>query len=174
MTHGTYEAIDAAPTLRFERDLRHPVAKVWHAITDPAQLPHWFPGTVTLDLRVGGALQFAESDMTFEGEVTALEPQRRFAFTWGGDQLDFELEPTDDGAACVLRLTVVLSEAVKAARDAAGWHVCLDRLAQLLDGTPGAPLSSDATAEWRSHYEEYEQRGFPAGAPIPEKAHGGR
>lgn len=168
MTHGTYEAIDAAPTLRFERDLRHPVAKVWRAITDPAQLAHWFPGTVTLDLRVGGELRFAEGDMTFEGEVTALEPQRRFAFAWGGDQLDFELEPTDDGAGCRLRLTVVLSETVKAARDAAGWHVCLDRLAQLLDGTPGPPPSPEATAEWRRRYAEYEQRGLPTGAWVPE------
>ena len=40
--------------------------------------------------------------------------------------LRFELEP--DGSGSVLTLTVTFPEYGKAARDAAGWHVCLEQL----------------------------------------------
>ena len=59
-----------------------------------------------------------------EGSVTALDPPRRFSFTWGDEHLHIELEPDGDG--CRLRFTQVLSTREQASRDAAGWHVCLD------------------------------------------------
>jgi hypothetical protein len=62
---------------------------------------------------------------------------------------------------------VLLDSREKAARDGAGWHVCLDRLEQQLAGVPTSAPGSEPTTEWRSHYEEYQRRGLPAGAPIP-------
>jgi hypothetical protein len=41
--HGTYETIDGRPAVCFERRLAHPVARVWTAITEPADLAQWFP-----------------------------------------------------------------------------------------------------------------------------------
>jgi hypothetical protein len=100
------------------------------------------------------------------GEITELDPPRRFGFTWGEDHLRFELEPVAGGAGCALRLTVGLGTRDKAARDSAGWHVCLDRLEGVLAGDDG-PTATGASGEWRTLYEEYQRRGAPAGAAVP-------
>ena len=152
--------------LRFERRLAHPIEKVWRAVSEPSELAHWFPCSVEADeLRVGAALRFVFPEevggMTMDGEVTALEPPRLLAFTWGEDELRFELEPHGDGGT-LLRFSDVIAEQDKAARDAAGWDVCLARLDQRLAGETAEP------PEWRPFYEEYERLGFPTGAPIPD------
>jgi len=102
---------------------------------------------------------------SWDGVITELDPPRRFSFTWGDELLKIELEPDGDG--CRLRFTQVLSSADAAARDAAGWHVCLDRLESLLSGDPGEAPGTEATSEWSEHYEKYRRRGVPAGAGIP-------
>ena len=56
---------------------------------------------------------------------------------------------------------------LNAARNAAGWHVCLDRLAARLAGEQTAAPGSGPTEEWRGHYDEYQRRDVPSGAPIP-------
>jgi uncharacterized protein YndB with AHSA1/START domain len=171
--YGSYDTIEDTPTLSFERRLSHPVERVWQAITDPDALQHWFPSAVEADLRVGGTMKFTfeghtlpDGSNSMPGEVTELDPPRLFAFDWGEDNLRFELEPVDGGAGCALRLTVALGTRDKAARDAAGWHVCLDRLERLMDGEDG-PAATGATSDWRALYEEYERRGAPVGAEIP-------
>lgn len=169
---GTYELIENRPTLRFERRIAHPVESVWRAVTEPSELSHWFPCEVALELRLGGPITFSfphnpltNSPLTLHGEVTELDPPRRFSFTWGEDHLHFALEPLDDGAACLLLFTVELDSADKAARDGAGWHQCLDGLERLLGGEDEARPSEPS--DWRSRYDEYRRRGFPATAPIP-------
>jgi uncharacterized protein YndB with AHSA1/START domain len=168
--YGAYDTIENRPRLRFERRLSHPIDAVWRAITESDELVHWFPSRVEVDeLRPGAGMTFRFESMplkdaptTMSGRVTDFEPPRLFAFYWGEDHLRFELEPvagSEDG--CVLRLTVLLDSREKAARDGAGWHVCLDRLEARLVGRNGA---SD---DWRGIYEEYRRRGVPAGAPIP-------
>ncbi len=49
-----------------QRELRHPVEKVWRAITEPGQLAGWFPAAVELDLRLDGPVTF-----TFEEDPGA-------------------------------------------------------------------------------------------------------
>jgi uncharacterized protein YndB with AHSA1/START domain len=166
MTHGTLETVDGRAALRFERRLAHPVETVWQAVTQPAELAHWFPAEVTVDLRVGGAMTFdqGEGEPT-GGEVTELDPPRVLAFLWGEDQLRVELEPDDRG--CVLRFTHVIGDERRAARDAAGWHVCLDALERRLAGEPPAGPHSGLGSPWEPLYEEYAGRGLPVGAPIP-------
>ena len=58
---------------------------------------------------------------------------------------------------------MLLDSREKAARDSAGWHVCLDRLEVRLAGS-GEPGEGE---DWRGLYEEYQRRGVPAGAPVP-------
>ena len=150
--------------LRFERRYPHPIEKVWRAISEPGELAGWFPCSVAYDeLRVGAAVRFVFGDevgaMELDGEITAAEAPRLLAFTWGPDELRFELEP--DGEGTLLRFTDVLGEQDKAARDAAGWEVCLARLGQSLAGEEIQP------PDWQGFYEQYEGLGFPAGAPIP-------
>jgi uncharacterized protein YndB with AHSA1/START domain len=169
--YGTYETRGDRPTLRFERRLSHPVDVVWRAITESGELEHWFPSRVVVDqLRPGAELRFEFEHMpidaptTMTGRVTDFEPPHLFAFFWGEDHLRFELEPLPaDADACLLRLTVLLDSRDKAARDSAGWHVCLDRLEARLDGS-GA-LGQDG--DWTGLYEDYQRRGMPAGAPVP-------
>jgi uncharacterized protein YndB with AHSA1/START domain len=166
--YGTYETIDGRPAVRFERRYPHPVERVWGAVTDPAQLAQWFPNTVEVDLREGGRMhfEFPDGEMEpMEGSVTELDPPRRFSFTWGDEHLHIELEPDGDG--CRMRFTHVLSTREQAARDAAGWHVCLDRLEQLLAGAAGEAPGPAPTSEWGEHYAAYQRRGLPAGAPVP-------
>jgi uncharacterized protein YndB with AHSA1/START domain len=173
--YGSYATIEDTPTLSFERRLSQPVNRVWRAITEPDELRHWFPSAVQADLRLGGAMQFTFEGHTLPGgshsmpgEITELDPPQVFGFYWGEDHLRFELEPVDGDAACTLRLTVQLATRDKAARDAAGWHVCLNRLERLTEGEDG-PAASDVSTDWRALYEEYERRGAPVGAEIPDE-----
>ena len=144
--HVEYATIDDRPALNFERRIAHPVDAVWRAITEPEQLEHWFPSSVELDLRVGGEMTF-----TFREMPLAEQPMT--------------LAPADQGT--LLRFTAMLDAKDKAARDAAGWHMCLDRLELQLGGATTA-LGTEPTGEWRGRYEEYVGRGFPTGAPVPD------
>jgi len=139
-------------------------------VTDPNQLAHWFPTTVDVDVRVGAAmsLDFPNGGPDeMKGEVTELEPPRLFAFLWGDELLRFELEPADGGRACRLRLTHFLPRSNEAARTAAGWHVCFDRLDQLVTTGAAEAPSSEPTEEWLELYERYIEAGMPSGAAVP-------
>ena len=165
---GTYLEIDGRPALRFERSIPHSIERVWRAISEPGEIRRWFPAAVEFEPRVGGAMKFEFDDPDApptEGRVTALEPPHLFAFDWGGEQLRFELEPTRDG--CRLRFTHFLSEGIQAARDAAGWEMCLTQLDLLLAGeNPEAP-GIGATPEWRDLHDKYVAAGLPSGAEVP-------
>jgi Activator of Hsp90 ATPase homolog 1-like protein len=100
------------------------------------------------------------------GEFREVSAPRRLSFTWGEDELSFELEERDGGAACRLSFEVVLDAAGKAARDAAGWDDCLDMLAIVVSGE--APARPSESAGWRARYDQYKGRGFPADAPLPQ------
>jgi uncharacterized protein YndB with AHSA1/START domain len=127
--HGILEA---GPRLRFTRHLAHPPEKVWRAVTEPEHLEHWFPDTIVVERwEVGAPLHFEHPGVySFEGEVLALEPGTMWAIRWGTDEIRVELEP--DGEGTKLTLLDTFDEYGKAARDAAGWHACLDQLEQEL------------------------------------------
>ena len=179
--NGTFQTVAGHPTLRFERRLKHPVEKVWRALTEPAELEHWFPqrveGASSADggpFVPGGKLRFPfreplmlgdEDEVVpdFEGEVLEVDPPRLLSYTWAGDVLRFELIPDgDDG--CLLVFTDTFTEHGKAARDGSGWHVCLDGLEARLDHA--APPEAD---RWRGLYDHYAAAFGPeaATAPLP-------
>jgi uncharacterized protein YndB with AHSA1/START domain len=169
--YGTYEIVEDRSALTFERRLAHSVERVWRAVTEPAELAHWFPSAMSGDLEPGGTLtfEFPGGEMpAMQGEVIEADPPRCLAFTWGEDLLRIELEP--DGEGCLLHFVVLFDDAERASRDAAGWHVCLDRLASRLRGRPAQAPGGEPTAEWRARYEQYRERGLPTGAPVPEPA----
>ncbi len=118
--------------VRLERHLPDPPGRVWHAITDPEALRAWFPCDVHVaggEWVVGASIMFRFSpevmNLTLNGVVLAVDEPRSLAFTWGVETLRFELSPDDDGTKLVL-IDELSPEA--AARNAAGWDDCLDRL----------------------------------------------
>ena len=150
--HGTYETIDGRPALRFERRLPHPAGLVWRALTEPGELAHWFPALVERELEPGGKMTFTFADGGLppsDGHVHEVEPPRLFAFSWGEEELRFELEELADGRECLLRFTHLLEQRDQAANNAAGWHVCLDRLAAHLRGEAVEAPGTEMTDELR-------------------------
>ena len=55
---GTLERRDGRYILRYERRLRHPLDRVWAAITEPEQIVAWL-GEADLELVAGGAVECA-------------------------------------------------------------------------------------------------------------------
>ncbi|MFF4585240.1 SRPBCC domain-containing protein [Streptomyces sp. NPDC001388] len=157
---------DGRPAVRFTRTYAHPVASIWHLVTDPAELAGWFPSRVETELRPGAAIRFSGDPRTPEstGRVLAVDAPRHLSFAWGGDELRLDLEADDDGTR--LTLTNVLAAADASARNAAGWEVCLAALDALAES--GAPVASDGgTRSWEAYYRAYVEAGFPSGAPVP-------
>ena len=168
MDLGSFIEFEGRPAVRFERTYDHPVERVWAAVTDPGELAHWFPSSVELEPRPGGTISFSADPHTSRqtGVILAFDPPRRIAYTWGGDELHVELEPLSPGR-CRLILINVLADRSAAARNAAGWDVCLEELAKLLAGRPGGGPHADGAAPWQPRYDAYLAAGMPSGADIP-------
>ena len=163
MTYGTLHDTDRGPQLRFVRELKHPPAKVWRALTSAEHLSAWFPHTVVVDEWVPGApLQFTlvRGD-SFDGEVLAVEEERLLEFRWGTDVVRFELVPDGDGTRLIFSDT--MDELGKAARDGAGWHVCLDQLERHLDGETTDESTSD---QWKRVHAAYVEQFGPEASSI--------
>ncbi|RSM42234.1 hypothetical protein DMA12_21845 [Amycolatopsis balhimycina DSM 5908] len=132
--------IDDRPVLRLERRLKHAPERVWRAITDPAELAHWFPARVDVDLRDGGAIQFTfpGEDTTTTGRVVTADPPREFTFVWNDDTLRWLISPDGDGSLLEFTHTFGRGDPaiakLAAGRNAAGWDVCLDALDARLAG----------------------------------------
>lgn len=146
MSEATLLRTGARPVLRFERHLTRPVDAVWRAVTDPLEMRSWFPTRVVIDeWKTGAPLthHFDEHDIDpLPGTVLDWDPPHRVSFTWGTDTISFELTPAQDGGT-VFVLTEELSANV-AARNAAGWESCLDRLDRGADD-----------GSWQPRFERY-------------------
>lgn len=168
MDMGTFVDYQGRPAVRFQRSYNHPAERLWTAITDPDELPQWFPSKVEMQPRVGGSIEFSgDPNMpTSTGTILEYDPPTKLAYSWGGTELHFELEPASDGG-CVLTLINVLEAADEAARNAAGWSVCLAEFDKLIAGVPTSGQHAGNTQSWREFYEDYLEAGLPSGAAIP-------
>ena len=96
----------------------------------------------------------------FAGSMVEYSPRSAMELRWEGDEtLRLELAPA--GSGCVLTLINRFDEIGKAARDAAGWHACLDVLEASLAGA-----SIDAGARWGEVHPGYVSRFGPEAATI--------
>lgn len=169
MDVGTYLEVDGRPAVRFVRTFACPIGRLWSALTDPAELGRWFPSPVHIELRAGGDVSFP-GDPHLEsssGRVLLVEPPHRLAYSWGADELHFELAA--QGTSSRLTFTDVLDEQNTAARNAAGWTLCLGELGRHLAGeeTEG-PHSSANVERFQPLYEAHIATGLPFGADIPD------
>ncbi|MFF0449580.1 SRPBCC domain-containing protein [Streptomyces sp. NPDC004609] len=129
--------------------LRHPIERVWTALTTAEGLSQWFGSVAEIDLRPGGRAYFRWEDLDDESVATVavVDPPHRFAFRWGIGSLpnsaaqtlvEFTLEQVPDGT----RLRLVESGFSRAAADVArtahransqGWDAELADLGAYLD-----------------------------------------
>jgi uncharacterized protein YndB with AHSA1/START domain len=129
MQDATLRTGGPRPVLRLERSLAHPPAAVWRALTDREELKMWFPcDIITDEWRTGARLRFVYRDREWQdldGEVLECDEPHVLAFTWGSETLRFELTEETGGTRLVMTDEL---DAATAARNAAGWEVCLERL----------------------------------------------
>jgi uncharacterized protein YndB with AHSA1/START domain len=146
-------------TLVFARDLRHPPAKVWTALTDPDQLREWAPFDADRNLGAVGTAQLttvgAPQTLVSETQVKRADAPKLLEFNWGGQDIRWELEPIAGGT----RLTIWHNiDRRYISMGAAGWHLCMDVLDHLLAGQPiGRMVGMEVMQmdSWRRLHGEY-------------------
>jgi uncharacterized protein YndB with AHSA1/START domain len=133
-------------TLILVRELRHPPAMVWEALTDPAHLSEWAPFNADRNLAAEGPMKLSlvgtPKPQVFESAVKRAEAPRLLEYSWGGNDLRWELETLAGGTRLTLWHNI---DHRFISWGAAGWHICFDVLERLLAGEPmGRIAGADA------------------------------
>jgi len=148
-------------TLILVRELRHPPAKVWQALTEPEQLREWAPFDADRTLDTTGPVKLstvgAPTPNVSEMTVRKADAPRLLEYNWGGNDLRWELSPIAGGT----RLTLSHNIGKRfVAMGAAGWHICFDVLDQFLGGHPiGRIVAGEAMKfDWPRLNAEYSRQ----------------
>jgi uncharacterized protein YndB with AHSA1/START domain len=142
VTHGRTVVI-------LSRDFNGTPQDVWELLTRPDRLRMWAPHTADRDLSTVGKVTFTMlgDDLSVEGDLPDLhsvgvvlvaDRPRLLEHSWATDLLAWHLAPLASG--CRLTLHHTLADDSMASAVAAGWHVCLDVAASVLDGHPTPPV----------------------------------
>jgi uncharacterized protein YndB with AHSA1/START domain len=161
MTHplqGTLENRDGTWVLIMVRDIAHPVERVWPWLVDPDRLRRWSPIVPDTPFDAVGPRLVRENpdDEPVAGDVLGVDPPHELVHRWGeSDVVRWRLETTPTG--CRLTLEQSMADRDKAAMNAAGWHVCLDVLTDVLNGADRSRLvGQDAmAADWEPLRDGY-------------------
>lgn len=166
----------SADTVRIERTLPGPIDRVWRYLVDADLRAQWL-ASGEIEPRVGGRVDHVwhnnaltrnddaapqkyahiAEEARMQGRVTAFDPPRTLAYTWGEDastssEVRYELTSRGDAVHLVLTHRRLSPEQMTSV--AAGWHTHLDILrARLEDREP--------EGFWRQHTRlerEYVQR----------------
>jgi uncharacterized protein YndB with AHSA1/START domain len=156
-------------TLVLVRELRHPPAKVWQALTDPAQLREWAPFDADRSLAGVGAVTLstvgAPTPVISETRVTRADAPKLLEYQWGGNDIRWQLEPIGTGTRLTLWHNI---DRRFISMGAAGWHICLDVLDRLVAGEPlGRIVGGEAMKfDWPRLNVEYAKQ-FGVDPPAP-------
>jgi len=134
--HGIVaELPDGRVTVSFERTLKHPIEKIWQAISDPDSLADWFPeirvdhANGTFQIWFGGD---CDGPPHVEGALRAEPPHLLIM-----GSMKYELTEINDGT--LLKFTDILVFTGNRSRQEialavlGGWHAFMDRLCLALD-----------------------------------------
>lgn len=137
----------------FERHFKHPVEKVWRAITDPNEVRGWLYD-LAIDPRIGGAiaLSLGGTDQdgnhnTIHGEITELIPQALIEY-WidnvsSGTRHILRWELASEPGGCALKFSNTFDNGERAPNSIiCGWHNCLEILEESIGGR---------RANWQTH-----------------------
>lgn len=175
---NAYGVVTAPATVTIQRLLPGPVERVWAYLTESDLRKQWLAaGEMTLMHGApvelvwrndelsdppGQRPEGAPAEKRMQSEITAVEPLRKLAITWGSTSgVSFELAPQADGQVLLTVIHKRLPDRSTMLNVSAGWHAHLDALATRLDG--GKVSSFWDT--WSGLKAEYEQR-IPAGEPV--------
>ncbi|HEY2404425.1 MAG TPA: SRPBCC family protein [Polyangiaceae bacterium] len=146
-------------TLVLIRELRHPPAKVWQALTDPEHLRQWAPFDADRNLGTVGTAQLstvgASTPHVSESQVKRADAPKLLEFSWGKQDIRWELEPVGGGTRLTLWHNI---DRGFIAMGAAGWHICFDVMDRFLAGQPiGRLAGPDAmkVGSWQRLLAEY-------------------
>lgn len=155
-------------TLVLVRELHHSPDRVWQALTDPDQLKEWSPFDADKALTQGATVTLTTvgvpKEYVSETRITRAEEPHFLEYSWGGNDVRWQLEPQGSGTRLTLWASINRNFV---AMGAAGWHLCLDVLARLLDGDPlGRHVGPEALhfEPWQRLHKEYLER-FGVEAP---------
>jgi uncharacterized protein YndB with AHSA1/START domain len=164
---GKYGEMTGPDTVRFERTLPGPLARVWRYFRDSSERASWLCGG-EIQPRVGGHVdllfnistlsdepddpppekyEMMAGDIAFTGEVTQWSPPMLLAHTWvyGGEASEacYELSEADGNVLLVVTHSRLpsMEDAISAC---GGWHTHLDILDDLLQG-------KSRRAFWKTH-----------------------
>jgi uncharacterized protein YndB with AHSA1/START domain len=123
-------------TLVLVRDLPHPPAKVWKALTEREHLREWAPFDSDRDLGAVGAVKLSTvgTPQVTESRVKRAEAPRLLEYSWGGNDMRWELEALGSGGTRLTLWHNINRNFIS--MGAAGWHICFDVLERLLAGQP--------------------------------------
>lgn len=146
-------------TLVLVRDLAHPPAVVWQALTDPEQLRQWAPFDADRNLGTAGTARLSTvgtlQPHVTETTITRADAPSVLEYNWGGQELRWELKPVKGGTRLTLWHNI---DRNFIAMGAAGWHVCFDVLQHFLDGKPMGRIVGPEVmklAGWQRLNQEY-------------------
>jgi uncharacterized protein YndB with AHSA1/START domain len=146
-------------TLILVRELHHPPAKVWQALTDPAQLREWAPFDSDRNLGIVGPVKLstvgAPTPHVTETNVKRAEAPKLLEYNWGGSDIRWELEASGGGTRLTLWHNI---DRRFISWGAAGWHICFDVLERLLAGEPIGRIVGPETMKfggWQRLNAEY-------------------
>lgn len=153
--------------LRFVRRYRHPIERVWRALTESDQLRFWMPCDIVGERRAGAPItlpfwpghveKYGITEPVLNGEIQVWEPPRRFGWTWGGDVLLWELAPVDDGTELTFTTWPADPDLAGIVSSAGGYHLCLTELEVLLEVGSAPPMTEVDVVVFRLE-EAYKQR----------------
>jgi uncharacterized protein YndB with AHSA1/START domain len=145
-------------TLILVRDLHHPPAKVWQALTDPMQLREWAPFDADRSLASVGPVKLSTfgnpTPQISETRVTCAEAPKLLEFQWGGNDMRWQLEAIGNGTRLTLWHNINRGFI---SMGAAGWHICFDVLDRFLAAEPlGRIVAGEAMKfDWPRLNAEY-------------------
>jgi len=121
-------------------EVEAPPDRIWQLLTDPAELPRWWPDAAQLEPRVGGRVVLNFGPGNLSGEVTTWEPPSALGFTWEASNMpgvrlhvSFTVDDLGDGRSRVSVVHTGFEGAPAEAREAVagGWAHFLPRLAEV-------------------------------------------
>jgi uncharacterized protein YndB with AHSA1/START domain len=146
----------ADTAFRVEHEIRIEASpdEVFRLLSEPTEVARWMPVTV-FEPRLGGEFEMRAGDHVAFGEITALEPPRRIAYTWDwrnkpiGARTEVTWDVEADGDASLVRLTHVgLPMAEHAESHSHGWDHYEQRLRMVAEGgDPGEDTMGRGDAE---------------------------